>query len=220
VRELPANRVVPPVAQLSCVLQPVCGLVFSPRVTRKAIPLLATAEKGEYVKKVTMIAAALSLLVLPAGASAGAKKEAAKDCRAERSAAGVENFRTLYDDFGQCVTQTKRENRAERRQARREAVADCDSEDLEGTELEQCVRSERKKNMAEAEAEDQAELNAARDCRAERDEIGDEEFVETYGTNHNKKNAFGKCVSGRVQEQDGEETESDDVDEENSAGGR
>jgi hypothetical protein len=159
------------------------------------------------VKKVTAFAAALTLLALPASASAGEKKEAAQDCRAERSAAGVENFRTLYDGFGECVTQTVRENRTERRQARREAVADC--EDVEGAELDECVRSERKENLEEAEAHDQLELNAARDCRAERNETGEEGFAAQYGTNDNNRNAFGKCVSGRVQELESEETETE-----------
>ena len=39
--------------------------------------------------------------------------------------------------------------------------------------------------------------NAAKECRAERDE-DPELFQETYGTNGNKRNAFGKCVSGKV----------------------
>jgi hypothetical protein len=42
--------------------------------------------------------------------------------------------------------------------------------------------------------------DAAQECRAER---GDdpEAFQETYGTNANKRNAFGKCVSGKVKHQ-------------------
>ncbi len=45
--------------------------------------------------------------------------------------------------------------------------------------------------------------NAAQECRAERD--ADEAlFAETYGSNKNGKNAFGKCVSGKVTaEEDG-----------------
>ena len=37
-------------------------------------------------------------------------------------------------------------------------------------------------------------MNAAKQCKAERktDAAG---FAEKYGTNKNKKNAFGKCVS-------------------------
>ena len=42
--------------------------------------------------------------------------------------------------------------------------------------------------------------NAAQECRAEREEDA-EAFQETYGTNANKRNAFGKCVSGKVKHQ-------------------
>ena len=39
-----------------------------------------------------------------------------------------------------------------------------------------------------------AHLNAAKECKAERaDNLA--AFTEKYGTNHNKKNAYGKCVS-------------------------
>ena len=37
--------------------------------------------------------------------------------------------------------------------------------------------------------------NPARTCKAERDSIGRAAFKQKYGTNHNKSNAFGKCVS-------------------------
>lgn len=37
--------------------------------------------------------------------------------------------------------------------------------------------------------------SASRECRAEREEIGAEAFAEKYGSNKNKRNAFGKCVS-------------------------
>lgn len=46
--------------------------------------------------------------------------------------------------------------------------------------------------------------NAAKECRAER-EADRDAFQEAYGTNGNKKNAFGKCVSGKVKA-DNEET--------------
>ncbi len=41
--------------------------------------------------------------------------------------------------------------------------------------------------------------NASEECRAER-EADPVAFDEAYGTNGNKKNAFGKCVSTKVQE--------------------
>src|SRR3954469_22315272 len=51
--------------------------------------------------------------------------------------------------------------------------------------------------------------NAAQECRAERDEMGADAFREEYGTNHNGRNAFGKCVSQHVNDDD-EEASCDD----------
>ena len=50
-----------------------------------------------------------------------------------------------------------------------------------------------------AEAEDTK--NAAQECDAERS-ADSKAFAEKYGTNHNKKNAFGKCVSQKSDEDD------------------
>ena len=45
-----------------------------------------------------------------------------------------------------------------------------------------------------------AEKNAAKACKAERGTTAETKaaFKEKYGTNKNKANAFGKCVSGKV----------------------
>jgi hypothetical protein len=48
--------------------------------------------------------------------------------------------------------------------------------------------------------------NAAKECKAER-EADAAAFTEKYGTNHNKKNAYGKCVSSKAKESTEEETE-------------
>jgi hypothetical protein len=48
--------------------------------------------------------------------------------------------------------------------------------------------------------------NAAQECKAERT-ADPAAFSEKYGTNKNKKNAYGKCVSGKAQEATEEETE-------------
>ena len=48
--------------------------------------------------------------------------------------------------------------------------------------------------------------NAAQECKAERDADADA-FGEEYGSNQNKKNAFGKCVSAKTAEATAEETE-------------
>ena len=40
-----------------------------------------------------------------------------------------------------------------------------------------------------------AKTSAQKQCRTERTAMGTQTFRDTYGTNKNKKNAFGKCVS-------------------------
>jgi hypothetical protein len=63
----------------------------------------------------------------------------------------------------------------------------------------QCASSKsntKAKDENENEAnESQAEENAAKTCKAEREKIGVDPFKVKYGTNPNKANAFGKCVS-------------------------
>jgi hypothetical protein len=58
-----------------------------------------------------------------------------------------------------------------------------------------CVRQTARANAVERRAE---RRHAAKDCRAEREEIGVEAFRDKYGANDNKRNAFGKCVSQTV----------------------
>ncbi len=73
-------------------------------------------------------------------------------------------------------------------------------------------------------------LNPAQQCRAEREDPnfaaahGGESFEEFYGTNRNRRNAFGKCVSGKAKAQGGEdaedaEDEDEDEDEDEPAPG-
>ena len=47
-----------------------------------------------------------------------------------------------------------------------------------------------------------ADKNAAKTCKAERKALGVQAFNEKYGTNANKANAFGKCVSKLVSAHD------------------
>lgn len=46
--------------------------------------------------------------------------------------------------------------------------------------------------------------NAAKFCKALRAEMGADAFKQAYGTNKNKRNAFGKCVSKTVRENEAE----------------
>jgi hypothetical protein len=67
-----------------------------------------------------------------------------------------------------------------------------------------CVSSK----VQATEAQEQENLqNAAQQCRAERSDPNfaashdGKSFTDFYGTNHNKRNAFGKCVSGKAKAQ-------------------
>ena len=66
-----------------------------------------------------------------------------------------------------------------------------------------CVSMKVKHEEAEAEAQEQAEANAAKKCKTERGttEQSIAAFRAKYGTNANKKNAFGKCVSKLAKQQ-------------------
>lgn len=49
--------------------------------------------------------------------------------------------------------------------------------------------------VAQADGVPNAQKNASKLCKQVRGEMGQEEFRTTYGTNHNGRNAHGKCVS-------------------------
>jgi ABC-type microcin C transport system permease subunit YejB len=102
-------------------------------------------------------------------------KNAAKACKAERgtTAQSIAAFKEKYgtnankaNAFGKCVSGMAKKLEAQ-------ATED------------------------ENEAEAQAEKNAAKVCKAERGTTAQSiaAFKEKYGTNKNKANAFGKCVS-------------------------
>jgi hypothetical protein len=182
------------------------------------------------MKRMLIITAALAVLVAPGVATAKTskadKREASKECRAERgdTDATREAFKAKYRNFGKCVSQKAHEAKAERKQARRNASKECREE--RGTTAEsiaafrekygtnankknafgKCVSQKAKAKRAEQDQEDAAQAeqfkNAAKACDAERGETPDtrKAFEEKYGTNHNKRNAFGKCVSQKTHE--------------------
>lgn len=101
--------------------------------------------------------------------------------------------------------------KSERAQARAEAKQNCKQLRAEAGKRNfrsmfgknaygKCVRQERRENLREARvAQRQARQNAAHECKAERAEDRDA-FRDTYGSNRSGKNAFGKCVSQKAQE--------------------
>ena len=184
------------------------------------------------MKKITVISSLALALVLPASALAApqpdrADKRAAKaECKSLRGTtdATQEAFRTLYRNFGACVSSKAREEAREEQSAHKNAAKECKAErDADATAFREqygsgpqgrnafgkCVSQKAKEKEAEADEQDQQDAtawkNAAKECAAER-EAGAESFRTTYGTeNANYKNAFGKCVSKKARENDTEQ---------------
>ncbi len=183
------------------------------------------------MKKITVISSLALALVIPASAVAApqpdrADKRAAKtECKSLRgtSDATHEAFRTLYRNFGACVSSKAREEAREEQNAHTNAAKECKAEreaDAEAFKTKygtgpqgrnafgKCVSQKAKEKEAEADEKDQQEAtswkNAAKECAAER-EAGAQGFKDEYGTNANKSNAFGKCVSQKARENDTEQ---------------
>jgi len=170
-----------------------------------------------------MVTVALAAFALPAGTAAAKtskadKREARHECRALRGddAATREAFKAEWRNFGKCVSSKAREAKAERKAARRNAARDCrdergaDEDAFKATyrNFGKCV-SKKAKAKREAQDDDDADeaedhTNAAQECATERD-ADRTAFEDTYGTNHNKRNAFGKCVSQKSHADDGDD---------------
>jgi hypothetical protein len=170
--------------------------------------------------KRTIVLAAGAVALLAAGPAAAKPSEpkpnqvASAICKAEKHADKAA-FKATYGKH--AMRNCKRAHRAEAREAVANASQECRAEraaDAEafattyGTKANgrnafgKCVSS---KVKDEVEEEAEAFDNAAQECRAERSADA-EAFTETYGTNNNKRNAFGKCVSQKAKE-GGEEPE-------------
>ncbi len=157
-------------------------------------------------------------LVGPAWAVAGVHPNAADhaaavaSCKSERSQMGGTAFKLLYgtnanksNAFGKCVSRLAQQHANNHATA----VSDCRAEraadpqgfkDQYGTgpnkanAFGKCVSM---KARAAGASQQHATVNAARDCMTER-QADPAAFKDHYGTNANKSNAFGKCVSSKV----------------------
>jgi hypothetical protein len=175
------------------------------------------------MKTILAVTGLAALLVIPTGVVAKpdqSAKDAAKElCKAERgkSKPTRKAFQANYDGFADCVRQKAAEEEAQNEEAHKNAAQECKAERdanpdgfnaTYGTNKNgknaygKCVSgkaSEKKAAMDAADAQEVTETkNAAKWCWAERKRLGDEAFATEYGTNKNGKNAFGQCVSKRV----------------------
>ena len=96
--------------------------------------------------------------------------DAAKKCKAERDSMAIEAFRKKYGTNHNLMN----------------AFGKCVSSKS---------KNKANKDDEKEDKDDKAEDSAAKKCKAERTALGAEAFEKKYGTNHNLKNAFGKCVS-------------------------
>jgi hypothetical protein len=185
------------------------------------------------MKTITLVAGLALALVLPTVAGAkpnpdNADRRAAKaECRTLRGGTDAtrEAFLTRFRNFGACVRRRAVEEAVEEQSAHKNAAWECKTERRDnpsfatdyGTEnanyknaFGKCVSQKAREKEAEADEQDQQNAtefkDAAKDCAAERDADATG-FAQQYGTeNANHKNAFGKCVSQKVRENE-EETE-------------
>jgi hypothetical protein len=176
------------------------------------------------MKRVLTVAIALVAIAVPAGTavakpSKADKREANKECKALRGddAATREAFKAEWGNFGKCVSAKAREANAAK-DCRAERTADPAAfQDKYGTNgnkknaFGKCVSQKAKAKEKKQDKKDAAAAvefkNAAKACDDERS-ADKQAFTDKYGTNGNKKNAFGKCVSQKTHE-DGEGTPDD-----------
>ena len=165
-----------------------------------------------------MFVLALALLAFTASAVASAtatpadKAAAVKQCTTERTTMGGPAFKLLYgtsanksNAFGKCVSKLAQQNAKNHANA----VAQCRTEHAadpvafaskygtgkkHANAFGNCVSGTAK---AAAAQQVHATVNAAKACWDER-KADPAAFKTKYGTNANKSNAFGKCVSGKV----------------------
>jgi hypothetical protein len=165
------------------------------------------------------------------------KQDAKQYCQQLRKSAGKQNFREMFGTGKNHVnamrnckrSQAKelaRDDAKAAKQAHTNAAKECKAEraadaqafqDQYGTGKNKknaygkCVSQKAKQKRQEAKAEEnqeqQTEINAAQQCKAERKDDPDA-FQDKYGKNGNKRNAFGKCVSSTAKKQEQEQEQS------------
>jgi hypothetical protein len=178
------------------------------------------------MKTITVTSCLALALLIPASAigkvhpDQGDQRAAKTECKTLRgnTDATREAFRTLYRSFAACVRKDAVDEAKQEQSAHSNAAKECKAEralDPEAFTLNygtgprgrnafgKCVSKKAKAKEAaadEQDAQDATEFkNAAKECDAER-QLDSGAFADHYGTNDNDSNAFGKCVSSKVTE--------------------
>ncbi|MCW2990473.1 MAG: hypothetical protein JWM73_1067 [Solirubrobacterales bacterium] len=148
---------------------------------------------------------------------------AQEQCRTERDAMGKAVFAQTYgtnanraNAFGKCVSKRDAATETAQTAAKTNAAQDCKAEQAadpaafdakyatnkkKTNGYGKCVSGKAKAKTAETVDEQvTADVSAAKTCKAER-KADPAAFKAKYGTNGNKSNAFGKCVSAQAKAQ-------------------
>ena len=162
---------------------------------------------------VTVFLALPALAVAGSPPSPASQAAAVKQCTTERNASSAA-FKLLYgtppnrsNAFGKCVSKLAQQNEQEHSNAAAQCRTERSSDPTAfattyGTGSKHrnafgnCVSMKAK---AAAAARVEATINAAKSCWTER-KADLAAFKTRYGTNADKSNAFGKCVSGKVKQ--------------------
>lgn len=163
---------------------------------------------------------AVALVAVPAAlANNGSPTSPAQRCDAQRTAMGSVAFNELYgttanhsNAFGMCVsklTRADQQNTSTASSACKTEQGDANFAASHNNETFAQVygtnhngrdafgRCVSQKAQAAAQTQQQTTINAARACRTEQ-KADPAAFKTKYGTNANKSNAFGKCVSQKA----------------------
>ncbi len=179
------------------------------------------------MRKFAITLGVFAVAAVPAFASSSsAQSDAQKQCRAERDAVGVQTFRATYgtnknkkNAFGRCVSHRTSQNSKTEQKSHDNAVSQCQAERQQlgdqafnqkygsnkngKNAFGKCVSQKAHARTQSVESQQvQAEENAAQQCKSERSQGGNDAFKAKYGTNKNKSNAFGKCVSQHAKAQE------------------
>ena len=173
------------------------------------------------IKLVFAVICALALSATSAVAATPSKADrstAQKQCAQQRTAMGERAFKDLYgtnanksNAFGKCVSKMAKIDAQTRSSAQNECRAEQNDPNFAashgGKTFEEYYGTGKRKNAfgkcvsskakAKQDAVQEATINAAKACKAER-KADPEAFRKKYGTNANGRNAFGKCVSSKV----------------------
>ena len=162
-------------------------------------------------------------------------KNASKYCKALKAASGsnfASLYKNHGKCVSSVAKSTAREDSQQSQEARSNASKQCKAEAADpnfaashgGKTFAQfygtgngsnahgkCVSKRAKENKQEADQQDAQEqqnrINAAKQCKTERGstDASRQAFANKYGTNANKRNAFGKCVSKTAKAQNDQE---------------